>query len=68
MTHYLVSSMQHVSALQSDIADIPRELGVLDYDFKLKTANFNHAARLVAQVPAYVATVAEVVRRREFGK
>lgn len=32
-----------------------------------RTDNFKHLARLEGLIPAYVATVAEVVRRREYG-
>lgn len=67
MTRYLVASMQRVSGLQSDIADVPRDLGVLDYDLKTRTDGFKHLARLDGLIPAYVSTVAEVVRRRKFG-
>lgn len=34
--------------------------------FRLKTEQFKHLDRLEGLVPAYIATVVEVVRRREF--
>jgi len=35
---------------------------------RTRTENFKHLARLEGLIPAYVATVAEVVRRREYGE
>ena len=34
MTRYLVISMQRISNLQSDIADMPSDLGGLDHDMR----------------------------------
>ncbi|KAK4697173.1 autophagy-related protein 11, partial [Phenoliferia sp. Uapishka_3] len=68
MTRYLILSMQRISNLQSDIASMPENLGALDHDLRVKTDNFKHLARLEGLIPAYVATVVEVVRRREFGR
>ncbi|KAL8292575.1 hypothetical protein RQP46_001187 [Phenoliferia psychrophenolica] len=68
MTRYLVLSMQRISNLQSDISSMPENLGALDHDLRVKTDNFKHLARLEGLIPAYVATVVEVVRRREFGR
>ncbi|GAA5822681.1 hypothetical protein JCM3770_003366, partial [Rhodotorula araucariae] len=66
MTRYLLQEMQKISTLQSDIAAMPAELSVLDHDLRTRTDNFKHLARLEDLIPAYVATVAEVVRRREY--
>ncbi|GAA5835557.1 hypothetical protein JCM11251_002963 [Rhodosporidiobolus azoricus] len=68
MTRYLLQEMQKISTLQSDIATMPAELGQLDHDLRTKTDNFKHLARLEGLIPAYVATVAEVVRRREYSR
>lgn len=35
--------------------------------YRLKTDDFKYFVRLEGLLPAYVATVVEVVRRREFG-
>ncbi|GAA5857458.1 hypothetical protein JCM8547_009283 [Rhodosporidiobolus lusitaniae] len=66
MTRYLLQEMQKISTLQSDIASMPPELSALDHDLATRTDNFKHLARLEGLIPAYVATVAEVVRRREY--
>ncbi|BGP24458.1 autophagy-related protein 11 [Rhodotorula toruloides] len=68
MTRYLLNEMQKISTLQSDIATMPAELGALDHDLRTRTDNFKHLARLEGLIPAYVATVAEVVRRREYAR
>ncbi|TNY19397.1 hypothetical protein DMC30DRAFT_400574 [Rhodotorula diobovata] len=68
MTRYLLQEMQKISTLQSDIATMPAELGALDHDLRTRTDNFKHLARLEDLIPAYVATVAEVVRRREYAR
>ncbi|BGP47932.1 oligomeric, coiled-coil, peripheral membrane protein [Rhodotorula kratochvilovae] len=68
MTRYLLQEMQKISTLQSDIASMPAELGALDHDLRTRTDNFKHLARLEDLIPAYVATVAEVVRRREYAR
>ncbi|KAJ8295056.1 Autophagy-related protein 11 [Rhodotorula toruloides] len=68
MTRYLLNEMQKISTLQSDIATMPSELGALDHDLRTRTDNFKHLARLEGLIPAYVATVAEVVRRREYAR
>ncbi|GAA6064622.1 hypothetical protein JCM10212_006067 [Sporobolomyces blumeae] len=68
MTRYLLLQMQKISTLQSDIASMPTDLGVLDHDLRTRTENFKHLARLEGLIPAYVATAAEVVRRREYGR
>ncbi|GAA5901455.1 hypothetical protein JCM6882_006282 [Rhodosporidiobolus microsporus] len=68
MTRYLLQEMQKISTLQSDIATMPAELGQLDHDLRTRTDNFKHLARLEGLIPAYVATVAEVVRRREYSR
>ncbi|SCV71224.1 BQ2448_2812 [Microbotryum intermedium] len=67
MTHYLLTMMQRISGLQSDIALMPSTLGELDHDARTKTDNFKHLARLEGLIPAYVATIVEIVRRREYG-
>lgn len=36
--------------------------------YRTRTDNFKHLARLEGLIPAYVATVLEVVRRREYGQ
>ncbi|SCZ99570.1 BZ3500_MvSof-1268-A1-R1_Chr3-1g06109 [Microbotryum saponariae] len=66
MTHYLLTMMQRISGLQSDIAIMPSTLGELDHDARTKTDNFKHLARLEGLIPAYVATIVEIVRRREY--
>lgn len=74
--------MQRISVLQSSMASVPMDLGALDHDFKsvvssplnietddtlrTRTENFKHLTRLEGMIPAYIATVAEVVRRRLF--
>ncbi|GAA6002527.1 hypothetical protein JCM10207_001163 [Rhodosporidiobolus poonsookiae] len=68
MTRYLLEAMQKISTLQSDIASMPAELGALDHDLRTRTDNFKHLARLEGLIPAYIATVAEVVRRREYSR
>ncbi|KAM0750493.1 hypothetical protein T439DRAFT_326457 [Meredithblackwellia eburnea MCA 4105] len=68
MSRYLVISMQRISSLQSDIADMPQRLAEVEHDLKTRTENFKHIARLEGLIPAYVATVVEVVRRREFSR
>ncbi|GAA5983219.1 hypothetical protein JCM11641_006854 [Rhodosporidiobolus odoratus] len=68
MTRYLLLEMQKISTLQSDIANMPGDLGALDHDLRTRTDNFKHLARLEGLIPAYVATVAEVVRRREYAR
>ncbi|BGP31874.1 oligomeric, coiled-coil, peripheral membrane protein [Rhodotorula toruloides] len=68
MTLYLLNEMQKISTLQSDIATMPAELAALDHDLRTRTDNFKHLARLEGLIPAYVATVAEVVRRREYSR
>ncbi|GAA5904051.1 hypothetical protein JCM8208_003427, partial [Rhodotorula glutinis] len=68
MTRYLLQEMQKISTLQSDIATMPADLGALDHDLRTRTDNFKHLARLEDLIPAYVATVAEVVRRREYAR
>ncbi|GAA5848864.1 hypothetical protein JCM3766R1_003343 [Sporobolomyces carnicolor] len=68
MTRYLLLQMQKVSALQSDIASMPSDLGLLDHDLRTRTENFKHLARLEGLIPAYVATVAEVIRRKEYSR
>ncbi|BGP15965.1 hypothetical protein JCM10213_004780 [Rhodosporidiobolus nylandii] len=68
MTRYLLLEMQKISTLQSDIATMPVDLGALDHDLRTRTDNFKHLARLEGLIPAYVATVAEVVRRREYAR
>ncbi|GAA5903685.1 hypothetical protein JCM5296_002118 [Sporobolomyces johnsonii] len=68
MTRYLLLEMQKISTLQSDIASMPADLSALDHDLRTRTENFKHLARLEGLIPAYVATVAEVVRRREYAR
>ena len=91
MTKYFLQEMQKISALQSDVANMPTELAALDHDlgcvnaingsateqgadllrrrcFRTRTDNFKHLSRLEGLIPAYVATVAEVIRRREYGE
>ncbi|GAA5982073.1 hypothetical protein JCM10908_004726 [Rhodotorula pacifica] len=68
MTKYFLQEMQKISALQSDVANVPAELAVLDHDLGTRTDNFKHLARLEGLIPAYVATVAEVIRRREYAQ
>ncbi|GAA6024052.1 hypothetical protein JCM11491_001613, partial [Sporobolomyces phaffii] len=68
MTRYLLLQMQKISALQSDIASMPSDLGLLDHDLRTRTENFKHLARLEGLIPAYIATVAEVVRRKEYSR
>ncbi|GAA6027326.1 hypothetical protein JCM8097_002595 [Rhodosporidiobolus ruineniae] len=68
MTRYLLQEMQKISTLQSDIATMPTDLGGLDHDMRTRTDNFKHLARLEDLIPAYVATVVEVVRRREYAR
>ncbi|GAA5909918.1 uncharacterized protein JCM6883_003133 [Sporobolomyces salmoneus] len=68
MTRYLLLQMQKISALQSDIASMPSDLGLLDHDLRTRTENFKHLARLEGLIPAYLATVAEVIRRKEYSR
>ncbi|KAG0667117.1 oligomeric, coiled-coil, peripheral membrane protein [Rhodotorula mucilaginosa] len=68
MTKYFLQEMQKISALQSDVADVPAELAALDHDLGTRTDNFKHLSRLEGLIPAYVATVAEVIRRREYAR
>ncbi|GAA5928432.1 uncharacterized protein JCM15063_003877 [Sporobolomyces koalae] len=68
MTRYQLLQMQKISALQSDIASMPSDLGILDHDLRTRTENFKHLARLEGLIPAYLATVAEVIRRREYNR
>ncbi|KAM0787747.1 hypothetical protein ACM66B_003804 [Microbotryomycetes sp. NB124-2] len=68
MTRYLVHTMQRISIVQSDIAPLATLQGELEHDMRTRTDNFKHLARLENLVPAYVATVAEVVRRRLFAE
>lgn len=37
-------------------------------DDRTRTDNFKHLERLAGLIPAYIATVVEVIRRREFGE
>ncbi|GAA5959935.1 hypothetical protein JCM3765_000650 [Sporobolomyces pararoseus] len=68
MTRYVLHQMQTISELQSDIATMPSDLGLLDHDLRTRTENFKHLARLEGLIPAYIATVAEVIRRKEYGR
>ncbi|GAA5870633.1 hypothetical protein JCM3774_001708 [Rhodotorula dairenensis] len=68
MTRYFLQEMQKISALQSDVACVPAELAALDHDLSTRTDNFKHLSRLEGLIPAYVATVAEVLRRREYAR
>ncbi|KAK4046981.1 oligomeric, coiled-coil, peripheral membrane protein [Microbotryomycetes sp. JL201] len=68
MTRYLTHTMQRISIVQSDIAPLTISQGQLEHDMKARTDNFKHLARLENLIPAYVATVAEVVRRRLFAE
>lgn len=66
MTRYLILTMQRISVLQSEISIMPVNLVSLDEDTRTKTDNFKHLARLEGLIPAYVATLVEIVRRRTF--
>ncbi|KAK4046782.1 oligomeric, coiled-coil, peripheral membrane protein [Microbotryomycetes sp. JL221] len=66
MTHHVIHTMQRISVVQSDIAPLPETQRTLDQDLRTRTDNFKHLARLEGLIPAYAATVAEIVRRRHF--
>ena len=49
-------------------ADRQRVLTNTSSPRRTRTDNFKHLSRLEGLIPAYVATVAEVIRRREYGE
>lgn len=60
-----MKALRQISYLNNDLVSLPSTLSILQADFRAKT-NFTHIQRLHNMLYAYGATLAEIVRRKEF--
>lgn len=64
----ITACLREISRLQSSIAIIPSSITELDSGLSSKSSDFKHLTHLHQMPLAYVATVVEIVRRKEYAK
>ncbi|CAG8444414.1 17447_t:CDS:10 [Acaulospora morrowiae] len=67
-TSTLISNLQQISCLESNIASIPSKLSRLESEVRTKTQDYKLLAHVHQMPSAYAMTLIEIVRRKEYTK